>query len=52
MQKQVKKHTIAFTNKMNEKLEEARRMFLDRMASGSFTLINQEHDATLSINDT
>ncbi|KAL7542955.1 hypothetical protein ACHAXR_012248 [Thalassiosira sp. AJA248-18] len=51
VQKRVKKHTVAFTNKMNEKFEEARRMFLDRMAAVSFTLINQEHDATMN-NDT
>ena len=51
LHKRVKKHTRAFTNKMNEKLEEARRMFLDRMAAVSFTLINEEHDATMN-NDT
>mmetsp|Transcript_17241 Transcript_17241/g.31238 ORF Transcript_17241/g.31238 Transcript_17241/m.31238 type:complete len:585 (-) Transcript_17241:850-2604(-) len=51
VQKRVKKHTVAFTNKMNEKLEEARRMFLDRMAAVSFELIDQEHDATTK-NDT
>ena len=32
---------------MNEKLEEARRTFLDRMAAVSFSLINQERDATV-----
>ena len=47
----MKNHTTAFTLKMNEKLEETRRMFLDSMAAVSFTLINQEHDATMS-NDT
>ena len=46
--KRVTKRTIAITNKLNEKLEEARRMFLDRMAAVSFTLINHEHDATMS----
>lgn len=40
-------HTRRFTNKMNEKLEDARRMFLDRMAAVSFRLINYEHDATM-----
>lgn len=34
-------------DKLNEKLEEARRKFFDRMAAVSFTLINQEQDATL-----
>lgn len=47
VRKRVKKHTVAFTNKMNEKIEDARRVFLDRMAAVSFTLINQEHDATM-----
>jgi len=42
------KPTTAFSNKLNEKLEEARRMFLDRMAAVSFTLINQENDATMN----
>ena len=37
---------------MNEKLEEARRTFLDRMAAVSFTLINQEHDALVLNNGT
>jgi len=46
--KRVTKRTIAITNKLNEKLEEARRMFLDRMAAISFTLINHEHDAIMS----
>jgi digalactosyldiacylglycerol synthase len=41
-----------FTLKMNEKLEEARRTFLDRMAAVSFTLINQERDAIVVNNDT
>ncbi|KAL7552678.1 hypothetical protein ACHAWF_015906 [Thalassiosira exigua] len=45
--KQMRKHTTAITNKMNEKLEEARRIFLDRMAAVSVRLINQEHDATM-----
>ena len=40
-------HTRRFTNKMNEKLEDARRMFLDRMAAVSFRLINYENDATM-----
>eukprot|EP00986_Skeletonema_menzelii_P011522 scaffold5943_cov148-Skeletonema_menzelii.AAC.7 len=42
----------AFTVKMNEKLEEARRTFLDRMAAVSFSLINQERDAIVVNNDT
>lgn len=46
--KRVTKPTIAFSNKLNEKLEEARRMFLDRMAAVSFTLINQENDASMN----
>ena len=46
--KRVTKRTIAITNKLNEKLDEARRMFLDRMAAISFTLINHEHDAIMS----
>eukprot|EP00984_Skeletonema_dohrnii_P012904 scaffold5274_cov116-Skeletonema_dohrnii-CCMP3373.AAC.3 len=37
---------------MNEKLEEARRTFLDRMAAVSFSLINQERDAMVVNNDT
>ena len=51
VRKRVKKRTVAFTNKMNEKLEEARRTFLDRMAAVSFNMVNQEHDATM-YNDT
>ena len=42
------KPTTVLSNKLNEKLEEARRIFLDRMAAVSFTLINQENDATMS----
>ncbi len=42
------KSTTAFSSKLNEKLEEARRMFLDRMAAVSFTMINQENDASVS----
>jgi len=34
-------------DKLNEKLEEARRKFFDSMAAVSLTLINQEQDATL-----
>lgn len=48
----VKDHTTSFTLKMNEKLEEARRMFLDRMAAVSFTLIHQEKDAAMMNNGT
>ncbi|KAL7463601.1 hypothetical protein ACHAXS_003960, partial [Conticribra weissflogii] len=44
----VKNHTFRLTMKMNEKLEEARRMFLDRMAAVSFNLINYEQDATMN----
>jgi hypothetical protein len=46
--KRVTKRTIAITIKLNEKLDEARRMFHDRMAAVSFMLINHEHDATMS----
>ncbi len=46
--KQVTKRMIAITNKLNEKLEEARWMFLDCMAAVSFMLINHEHDAIMS----
>ena len=46
--KRVTKPTTAISNKLNEKLEEARRMFLDRMAAVSFTLINQENDASMN----
>eukprot|EP00804_Cyclotella_cryptica_P025485 CCRYP_011992-RA/>CCRYP_011992-RA protein AED:0.02 eAED:0.02 QI:154/1/1/1/0.66/0.5/4/632/774 len=45
---QVKERTAAFTLKMNEKLEEARRLLLDRMAAVSFNLINSEHDAAMN----
>jgi len=48
VRKRVTKRTIALTNKLNKKLEEARRMFLDHMAAISFTLINHEHDAIMS----
>jgi len=44
----VKNHTLRLTIKMNEKLEEARRMFLDRMAAVSFNLINCEQDAKMN----
>ena len=47
-----KNQAATFTLKVNEKLEEARRTFLDRMAAVSFTLINQEHDALVANNDT
>ncbi len=50
--KQKNQAATAFTLKMNEKLEEARRTFLDRMAAVSFSLINQERDATVMNNDT
>ena len=43
----LKKENQSFTLKMNEKLEEARRTFLDRMAAVSFSLINQERDAAV-----
>lgn len=46
--KRVTKRTIAITHRLNEKLEVARRKFHDRMAAVSFTLINHEHDATMS----
>ena len=54
VKKKKKKHKTAtsFTLKMNEKLEEARRTFLDRMAAVSFTLINHERDAIVVNNDT
>ena len=47
---QVRERTAAFTLKMNEKLEEARQMLLDRMATVSFNLINYEHDAEMNNN--
>jgi len=50
--KKKKQAAAAFTLKMNEKLEEARRTFLDRMAAVSFSLINQERDAMVVNNDT
>lgn len=55
VKKKKKKKTqaaAAFTLKMNEKLEEARKAFLDRMAAVSFSLINQERDASVVNNDT
>jgi hypothetical protein len=47
---QVRDRTAALTLKMNEKLEEARRLLLDRMAAVSFNLINYEHDAAMNNN--
>ncbi|KAL3826382.1 hypothetical protein ACHAXA_008590 [Cyclostephanos tholiformis] len=46
--KRVTRRTIAITDRLNEKLDEARRKFRDRMAAASFTLIDHEHDATMS----
>ena len=48
----VKTAMLELKQQMNEKLEEARRTFLDRMAAVSSTLINQEHDALVLNNGT
>lgn len=50
--KEVKERTAALALKMNEKLEEARQVLLDRMAAVSFNLINYEHDAAMNHNST
>lgn len=46
--REVKEKTAALASKMNEKLEEARRMLLDRMAAVSFNLISYENDAAIN----
>jgi hypothetical protein len=50
--REVKERTAALALKMNEKLEEARQVLLDRMAAVSFNLINYEHDAAMNSNST
>lgn len=46
--RKVKEKTAALASKMNEKLEEARQMILDRMAAVSFNLISYENDASIN----
>jgi hypothetical protein len=50
--REMKERTASLALKMNEKLEEARQMLLDRMATVSFNLINHEHDASINGNST